>query len=82
MSIILRIVVYLGQFDWKSVNDGKCLQHKVQGMEDHMEHQQKVLQLLKENLNLAKNRMKQQVDQHRSEQSFNVGDWVFLRIKP
>ena len=34
----------------------------VQAMEDHIEHQQEVLQLLKDNLNLAQNRMKQQVD--------------------
>ena len=26
--------------------------------------------------------MKQQVDQHRSERSFNVGDWVFLWLQP
>ena len=25
--------------------------------------------------------MKQQVDQHRSERSFEEGDWVFLRLK-
>jgi len=50
---------------------------KVIEVEDHIEHQQEVLQLLKDNLNLAKNRMKQQVDQHRSERSFDVGDWVF-----
>ena len=29
---------------------------------DHIEHQQEVLQLLKDNLNLAQNRMKQQGD--------------------
>ena len=51
-------------------------------MEDHIEHQQEVLQLLKDNLNLAQNRMKQQADQHRSERSFDVGDWVFLRLQP
>ena len=33
-------------------------------------------------MNLAQNRMKQQAYQHRSEQSFNVGDWVFLRLQP
>ena len=49
---------------------------KVQAVEDHIEHQQ-ILQLLKDNLNLAQNRMKQQEDQHRSERSFDVGDWVF-----
>ena len=26
--------------------------------------------------------MKQQADQHRSERSFDVGDWLFLRLKP
>eukprot|EP00253_Pinus_taeda_P016875 PITA_16875 len=31
---------------------------KVQAMEDHIEHQQQVLKLLKDNLTLAKNRMK------------------------
>ena len=41
--------------------------YKVQAMEDHMKHQQQVLQLLKVNLNLAHNRMKQQTYQHRSE---------------
>jgi hypothetical protein len=51
-------------------------------MEDHIEHQQQVLQLLKENLTTAQNRMKQQADQHHSERSFEVGDWVFLRLQP
>ena len=32
---------------------------RVQAVEDHIEHQQEVLQLLKDNLNLAQNRMKQ-----------------------
>jgi hypothetical protein len=31
---------------------------------------------------MAQNCMKQQVDQHRSERSFEVGDWVFLRLQP
>jgi len=31
---------------------------KVQAVEDHIEHQQQVLQLLKDNLTLAHNRMK------------------------
>ena len=26
--------------------------------------------------------MKQQADQHRSERSFDIGDWVFLRLQP
>ena len=51
-------------------------------MEEKIEHQQEVLQLLKDNLNLAQNRMKQQADQYRNERSFDVGDWVFLRLQP
>ena len=56
--------------------------YKVQAVEDHIEHQQEVLQLLKDNLNLAQTRMKKQADQHRGERSFDVGDWVFLRLQP
>jgi hypothetical protein len=55
---------------------------KVQAVEDHIEHQQQVLQILKDNLTMAQNCMKQQADQHRSERSFEVGDWVFLRLQP
>jgi hypothetical protein len=51
-------------------------------LEDHIENQQQVLQILKDNLTMAQNRMKQQADQHRSERSFEVGDWVFLRLQP
>ena len=53
---------------------------RVKEVEDHIEHQQEVLQLLKDNLNLSQNRMKQQADQQCSERSFDVGDWVFLRL--
>ena len=55
---------------------------KVQAVEDHMKHQEQVLQLLKYHFNLAQNQMKQQAYQHCSERSFNVGDWVFLRLQP
>jgi hypothetical protein len=55
---------------------------KVQAVEDHIENQQQVLQILKDNLTMAQNRMKQQADQHRSERIFEVGDWVFLRLQP
>ena len=55
---------------------------KVEEVEDHIEHQQQVLQLLKENLTMAQNCMKRQAYQHRSERIFEVGDWLFLRIQP
>ena len=43
--------------------------YKVQDVEDHLEHQQDVLQILKDNLVILK-RTKQQVDQHHSKRSF------------
>ena len=51
-------------------------------MEEYIEHQQQVLELLKDNLTFAHNRMKQQADQHSNEISFELGDWVFLRLQP
>jgi hypothetical protein len=53
----------------------------VQAMEDHIEHKEQVLQILKDNLTMAQNHMQQQEDQRRSERSFEVGDWVFLRLQ-
>ena len=47
-------------------------------MEDHIKNQQQILQILKDNLTMTQNRMKQQANQHRNEISFVVGDWVFL----
>ena len=65
-----------------SITSSIRYQSKVQAVEEHIEHQQKVLQLLKDNMILAHNQMKQQEDQHHSERSFEVGDWVFLRLQP
>jgi hypothetical protein len=39
------------------------------------------INLTMDNLTMAQNHMKQQVDQHCSERSFEVGDWVFLRLQ-
>ena len=46
---------------------------KFQAMEHHIEHQQQVLQLLKDNLTFPQNTMKLQAYQHRSERCFDVG---------
>ena len=56
--------------------------YKVQASKYHIEHQQQILQLLKDNLTLVHNQMKQQADQHHSERIFDVGDWVFLQLQP
>jgi hypothetical protein len=41
-----------------------------------------VLTLLREHLQQAQNRMKTYADRHRSEQQFNIGDWVYLWLQP
>jgi hypothetical protein len=55
---------------------------KVQEVGDHIENQQEVVKLLKDNLVITQNRMKQYVDQHFREMEFEVGNWVFLRLQP
>ncbi|KAG6658985.1 hypothetical protein CIPAW_03G001100 [Carya illinoinensis] len=41
-----------------------------------------ILSLLKENLQKAQHRIKLFADRKRIERSFEVGDWVFLRLQP
>jgi hypothetical protein len=50
---------------------------KVPTMDDHIQHQQKVCQLLTNNLAMAQNEVKQQANQHRSGRHFNKGGWYF-----
>ena len=57
--------------------EGHIKKKRIQVVKYHIEHQQQVLQLLKDNATLVQNRMKQEADEHRSERSFDVGDWVF-----
>ena len=69
-------------YNLPSITSYLKLNSKVQAVEDHIKHQQKVLKLLKDNLNLVQNRMKQQAYQHHSERSFDVGDLIFLQLQP
>ena len=57
-------------------------QARVAFVNDHLEENQKVIQILKENLNTARNRLKQQLYRHRTEREFEVGDWVFVQLQP
>ncbi|CAD6249360.1 unnamed protein product [Miscanthus lutarioriparius] len=41
-----------------------------------------ILSLIQQHLSRAQARMKRQADKHRSERSFAVGDWVFLKLQP
>lgn len=45
-------------------------------------HRELILQFLKHHLTRAQLRMEQQVDLHRSDRSFNIGDWVYFKTQP
>ena len=49
---------------------------KVEAVDMHLRSRQQILSLLKHNLVLAQERMMLQIDRHRSEGSFEVGEWV------
>ena len=41
-----------------------------------------MIDLLKVNLAMEQNRMRQEADQRRTERKLEVGDWVFVRLQP
>lgn len=41
-----------------------------------------MIRILKLNIARAQNRMKQYADHHRSDRSFSIGDWVWLKLQP
>ena len=49
---------------------------------NQLEKSQKTIELLKDNLIMAQNRMRQQADQCRTERKLEVGYWVFVRLQP
>ena len=50
--------------------------------DDFLLTRQQILDILKGNLVAAQAKMKLQADKHRQEKSFELGDWVFLRLQP
>lgn len=55
---------------------------KVQVVAKCLEDREKMILLLKFHLLRAQHRMKQEADKHRSERSFDIGDWVFVKLQP
>lgn len=55
---------------------------KVQVVAKCLEEREKMMLILKFHLLRAQHRMKQMADKHRSERSFEIGDWVFLKLQP
>lgn len=55
---------------------------KVDSVDRTLQAREEIINTLKQNLVRAQNRMKQVADKHRSERSFIVGDWVYLKLQP
>ena len=55
---------------------------KVQTVRNKLEEEQKIIQILKENLATTHNQTKQLADQHGWEREFEEDDWVFVRLQP
>jgi hypothetical protein len=53
-----------------------------QAVNEYFEERQLAMKVLKEQLNRAQDRMKRFADKKRSERTFNVGDWVYLKLQP
>ena len=49
---------------------------------NELEERDEILRQLRYNLERAQHRMKKQLDLKRRDYSFNVGDWVYLKLRP
>jgi len=48
----------------------------------HLQDRNQLINMLRDHLHLAQNRMKHQADKLRTEREFLVNDWVYLRLQP
>ena len=55
---------------------------RLQSAEDELVERDMALQLLKDNLVRAQDRMKKLTNKNRAEREFEKGDLVFLRLRP
>lgn len=58
------------------------MQSSVLGVEETIHERQIMMQHLKQLLQAARDRMTLNANKHRSDRTFTVGDWVYLKLKP
>ncbi len=51
-------------------------------VEEWMQERERLTKELRDRLQVAQNRMKEQADKHRREKEYTVGSWVYLRLQP
>ncbi|GKA27150.1 ty3-gypsy retrotransposon protein [Tanacetum coccineum] len=55
---------------------------KVEGVERTLRTREEVVQMLKFHLKRSQDKMKSQANKHRTDRSYKVGDWVYLKLQP
>ena len=55
---------------------------RVDALDSLLSQRQAVLNILRDHLAIAQDRMKTQADEHRQDRFFAMGDWIFLRLQP
>ncbi|KAL5777367.1 hypothetical protein ACOSP7_010293 [Xanthoceras sorbifolium] len=55
---------------------------KVQAVDDYLRTRTEILQDLRQNLTVVRDRMKSRANQNRREVTFDVGDYVYLKLQP
>ena len=55
---------------------------RVQAVDEYLQDRDQILRELRRNLQISQERMKTQANQHRREVSFNIGDYVYLKLHP
>jgi len=54
----------------------------VEAVDRSLKAREECIEMLKNHLARAQQRMKQQVDLHRVDKCFEVGDWVYVKLHP
>lgn len=55
---------------------------KVEAVDRSLQQRDQTIDILKQNLCKAQNRMRQLADRRRSERVFEIGDWVYVKLQP
>ena len=55
---------------------------RVAALDTLLSQREAILVTLRVNLAVAQERMKAQADKHRQDKTFEVGDWVYLKLQP
>ncbi|KAE8696106.1 hypothetical protein F3Y22_tig00110676pilonHSYRG00061 [Hibiscus syriacus] len=78
----LKITPFQALYGYKPPNMVWYTETKVQSVNELMRSREDMRMLVKEQLEIASNRMKQKADKHKSERVFEVGDSVYLKLQP